>query len=76
MSTEPRPIMTTGSDGWFWASDAPTEGARIEMRHRDDGGMDVRTSDRPGTVLAFTPGEWDAFLDGTRNREFDHLAEG
>jgi hypothetical protein len=25
-------------------------------------------------VLRFTPGEWDAFIGGVRNGEFDHFA--
>lgn len=32
----------------------------------------VRDSKHPdGTVLAFTPAEWDAFLDGARDGEFN-----
>jgi hypothetical protein len=69
------PSPATGADGWFWASDAPAEGPRIEMRHRADGGMDVRTSDKPGKVLEFTRAEWLAWLDGVAHREFDHLTD-
>lgn len=72
MTHTPTPQSTP--DGWFWASDAPSEGARIEMRRRDDGGMDVRTSDHPDTVLHYTHSEWVAFLDGCQKHEFDHLA--
>lgn len=68
----PRPA--TGGDGWFWASDAPSDGARIEMRRRDDGGMDVRTSDEPDKIMTYTRNEWVCFLDGCANFEFDHLA--
>ena len=67
------PRAATGSDGWFWASDAPAEGARIEMRHRADGGTDVRTSDNPDRVLSYTRAEFEAWLDGCDNGEFDHL---
>jgi hypothetical protein len=74
-SSSPAPAPAMGPDGWFWASDAPAEGARIEMRHRADGGMDVRTSDRPDTVLSYTRSEWVAFLDGATHHEFDHLAD-
>lgn len=32
----------------------------------------VRDSKNPGAgALVFTPGEWDAFLDGARGGEFD-----
>ena len=79
MSTHPHPVdatprAATGADGWFWASDAPAEGARIEMRQRGDGGMDVRTSDNPDHVLTYTRNEWVAWLDGASKHEFDHLA--
>jgi hypothetical protein len=34
--------------------------------------IEVRDSkDRGGPVLRYTVGEWDAFLDGARNGEFD-----
>jgi hypothetical protein len=37
--------------------------------------IEVRDSkDRSGPVLRFTGLEWDAFLDGARKGEFDHLA--
>ncbi|MEV5409743.1 DUF397 domain-containing protein [Thermopolyspora sp. NPDC052614] len=34
----------------------------------------VRDSKKPqGSVLAFTPVEWDAFIGGVKSGEFDHL---
>jgi hypothetical protein len=30
-----------------------------------------KVQDRDGKVLVYTPGEWDAFLDGAANGEFD-----
>jgi hypothetical protein len=37
-----------------------------------DGGVAVRDSkDRGGPVLVFTPLEWEAFVGGVRNGEFD-----
>jgi hypothetical protein len=37
-----------------------------------DGGVAVRDSkDRDGPVLMFTPLEWEAFVGGVRNGEFD-----
>jgi len=36
------------------------------------GTIAVRDSkNRDGGVLIFTPGEWDAFVDGTKDGEFD-----
>ena len=68
----PRPAV--GPDGWFWASDAPAQGPRIEMRRREDGGMDVRVSDDPDTTLRFSRSEWVCWVDGAERHEFDHLA--
>lgn len=31
----------------------------------------VRNSKSPFPVVAFTPGEWEAFLDGVKNQEFE-----
>jgi hypothetical protein len=37
-----------------------------------DGAIAVRDSKNPsGGVLVFTPGEWDAFVDGAKDGEFD-----
>jgi hypothetical protein len=37
-----------------------------------DGAIAVRDSKNPtGPVLVFTPGEWDAFVDGAKDGEFD-----
>ena len=39
-----------------------------------DGAVIVRNSRDPeGPELAFTPGEWDAFLAGVKNGEFDQF---
>lgn len=43
----------------------------VEVR-RVAGGMQVRSSQDPdGVVLSFTDAEWDAFVDGVHNGEFD-----
>lgn len=49
-------------------------GACVELR-RHDGQIEVRDTKAQGTgpTLRFTPAEFAAFLDGTRNGEFDHL---
>jgi Domain of unknown function (DUF397) len=37
-----------------------------------DGAIAVRDSKDPnGGLLVFTPGEWDAFVDGAKDGEFD-----
>lgn len=47
----------------------------VEVAALPDGHVGVRDSkDSAGPVLRFTPTEWDAFVGGCRNGEFDHLA--
>ncbi|WP_406239471.1 DUF397 domain-containing protein [Nocardia sp. NBC_01009] len=42
------------------------------MAHLDGGLVGVRDSkNRTGPALVFTPGEWDAFIAGVQDREFD-----
>jgi hypothetical protein len=44
----------------------------VEVASLPDSGIGVRDSkDSQGPVLRFTPDEWDAFLGGVRNGEFD-----
>jgi hypothetical protein len=44
----------------------------VEVADLPEGGVGVRNSrDREGPVLRFTADEWDAFLGGVRNGEFD-----
>jgi hypothetical protein len=44
------------------------------MCRRPDGGVDVRDSEHPETVLYFTKAEFAAWLDGVARHEFRHLA--
>ncbi|EFC81533.1 DUF397 domain-containing protein [Parafrankia sp. EUN1f] len=56
-----------------WHSAAAEEGEpnRVEVA-RVPGGMAMRDSDQPvGTVLLFTDAEWDDFLAGLADGEFD-----
>ena len=44
----------------------------VEVAELEDGRVAVRHSSAPnGVANIFTPGEWDAFLDGARKGEFD-----
>jgi hypothetical protein len=44
----------------------------VEVANLPDGQVGVRHSKHTdGPVLRFTPDEWQAFLGGARNREFD-----
>jgi hypothetical protein len=49
-----------------------TNGNCVEVAGLAGEFIGVRDSVNPrGTVLGFTPGEWDAFVGGVRNGEFD-----
>lgn len=44
----------------------------VEVADLPGGGRAVRNSKRPdGAVVEFTPGEWDAFIGGVKQGEFD-----
>jgi hypothetical protein len=63
--TEPTP--------WIKASRSREETTSVEQRRNGDV-IEVRDSKDPdGPVLRFTQAEWDAWLDGARRGEFDHL---
>ncbi|GAB3284640.1 DUF397 domain-containing protein [Kineosporia babensis] len=61
---------------WIKASGAEDSDEFVEMR-RIDGMIEVRYSKdgETGDVLSFTPAEWDAWLDGAKKGEFDHLVQ-
>lgn len=67
--------MNTTTTSWIKASRSSNGTVCVEVR-RHNGMIEVRDSkDRSGPVLRFTGPEWDAFLDGARNAEFDHLLD-
>lgn len=57
-----------------WFKSTKSGGGRdcVEAAHVDHGMVAVRDSKNPdGPALAFTPGEWDAFLAVAKAGEFD-----
>lgn len=69
------PVLTFTSTQWTAfltesLTGAPSANGAVEVTHSPTG-TDVRGGD---TTLHFTPGEWTAFRDGVRDREFDTLA--
>jgi hypothetical protein len=58
---------------WRKAKKSQVNGECVEVALLDGGAVAMRDSKDQGRgpVLMFTPGEWDAFLDGARNGEFD-----
>jgi len=63
--------VMTGST-WVKTSLSYANGNCVEVSDQPGGTVGVRNSrDREGPVLLFSPGEWQAFLGGVRNGEFD-----
>jgi len=58
---------------WYKSSASGYNGNCVEISHLRDGLVAVRdTKDRAsGPALIFTRPEWDAFLEGAKNGEFD-----
>ena len=60
--------------GWVKSSFSFANGNCVEVADLPGGGIGVRDSkDTLGPVLHFTPDEWQAFLAGARNGEFDRF---
>ncbi len=61
---------------WIKSSLSFSNSNCVEVASLDAGEIGVRDSKDPqGPVLRFTPGEWDAFLGGARNGEFDSFGK-
>ena len=59
---------------WIKSSLSYSNGNCVEAAKLGDGHVAVRNSRSPSwPVLRFTPDEWDAFLAGVSNGEFDNL---
>jgi hypothetical protein len=57
---------------WTKSSFSFANGDCVEVASLPDGTVVVRDSKDPaGPALGFTPAEWEAFLGGVRNGEFD-----
>ncbi|GAA0479777.1 hypothetical protein Aca07nite_87800 [Actinoplanes capillaceus] len=57
---------------WFKSTKSDGASNCVETSFADDKTVGVRDSKDPtGPVLEFTPAEWDAFLCGVKNGEFD-----
>ena len=68
-----RRMPETGSS-WIKSSLSFSNSNCVEVASLSGGGIGVRDSkDTEGPVLRFTPDEWNAFLGGVRNGEFDHF---
>jgi hypothetical protein len=57
---------------WRASSRSDENGQRVEVAFLPDGFMAVRDSTQPdGHALIFTPAEWEAFVGGVQDGEFD-----
>ena len=65
--------METDLTGLRWyKSSASSTGGCVEVAHLPDGGMAVRdTKDRSKTPHVFNRHEWECFLTGVKQGEFD-----
>jgi len=60
---------------WIKSSISAANGDCVEVANLPGGFVGVRHSmDVQGPVLQFTPSEWEAFLGGVRNGEFDQFS--
>ena len=61
---------------WAKSSLSFSNGNCVQVAALPGGGVGVRHSSGPGgPVLRFTPAEWQAFLGGVRNGEFDRFGQ-
>ena len=61
-----------GAARWVKSNAGNETGNYVEISRLGDGGMAVRDSKDPaGPILFFTPAEWDAFVGGVKDGEFD-----
>jgi hypothetical protein len=60
---------------WVKSSFSFANGNCVEVASLPQGGIGVRDSkNTEGPILRFTPDEWNAFLGGVRNGEFDRFS--
>lgn len=60
------------TEQWRRSERSNTNGACVEARLTENGTIQMRNSRHAaGEILEFTAQEWDAFLDGVHNGEFE-----
>lgn len=68
----PRDSDGDSADSWIKSSLSAYNGNCVEVAGLTGESIRVRDSKHPRrAVLTFTPAEWDAFIGGVRNGEFD-----
>jgi len=72
-----RAILAESCFRWFKSSYSYASSNCVEVADLSDGLMGMRNSkDASGPVLQFSGAEWQAFLGGIRNGEFDRFGRG
>lgn len=72
VSSRPDPYSGTN---WLKSTLSAANGDCVEIASLTEGLIGIRDSkDTTGPVLRFTPREWDAFVGGVRNGEFDSIS--
>ncbi|MET9557970.1 DUF397 domain-containing protein [Streptomyces sp. NPDC006645] len=56
---------------WLSAPGTSEDEERVEIAHLPGGAVAMRSSVDPDTVLRYTEAEWQAFVLGARDGEFD-----
>ncbi|MFE0422792.1 DUF397 domain-containing protein [Streptomyces sp. NPDC058953] len=56
---------------WLSAPGTEDDEERVEIAHLPGGAVAMRSSLDPDTVLRYTAAEWEAFVLGARDGEFD-----
>jgi hypothetical protein len=60
---------------WHISTHSGSSNACVAAALLPDGGIAVRNSNKPDAgIVTFTPREWDAFLAGVKDGEFDRRA--
>jgi hypothetical protein len=71
-----RSVRPGGDPYWVKSSLSFSNSNCVEVANLPDGEVGVRHSKHTeGLVLQFTPDEWQAFLGGVRNGEFDSFGQ-
>ena len=48
-----------------------TDSCCVEIAHDDTGNVLIRHTEEPNQLLTFSPREWQAFIQGVKQNEFD-----
>jgi hypothetical protein len=64
-------VFPPADEGWFKSSFSSSGGSCVEVRFEEGLAQVRNTRDRSGPMVTFNRAEWEAFLLGAWNGEFD-----